>query len=51
MMGGGVVDEKHIAFDDRKKNELDLTIGRGGGWCNQLKLWGLGSTPRAAAED
>ena len=22
-----------------------------GGGCNQLKLWGLGSTPRAAAED
>ena len=28
MMGVGVgcVDEKHIAFDDRKKNTLDLTI-------------------------
>ena len=53
------MDEKHITFDDRKKNALDLTMGGGGGggggwgvggwgvgwWCNQLKLWGLGSTP------
>ena len=32
-MGGGVgcVDEKHITFDDRKKNALDLTMGGGGG--------------------
>ena len=28
MMGVGVgcMDEKHITFDDRKKNALDLTI-------------------------
>ena len=28
MMGVGVgcVDEKHITFDDRKKNALDLTM-------------------------
>ena len=40
MMGGGVgcVDEKHITFDDRKKNALHFTIvvsvvrsGLGGG--------------------
>ena len=33
MMGVGVgsVDEKHIIFDDRKKNALDLTMGGGGG--------------------
>ena len=33
MMGGGVgcVDEKHITFDDRKKNKFDLTMGGGGG--------------------
>ena len=33
MMGGGVgyVDEKHITFDDRKKNALDLTMGGGAG--------------------
>ena len=33
MMGVGVgcVDEKHITFDDRKKNALDLTMGGGGG--------------------
>ena len=59
MMGGGFgcVDEKHITFDDRKKNALHFTRGWwwewwwGCRWCNQLKLWGLGSTPRAAAED
>ena len=35
-------------------NALNLPMGGGGGGgvgCNQLKLWGLGSTPRAAAED
>ena len=33
MMGVGVgcMDEKHITFDDRKKNALDLTMGGGGG--------------------
>ena len=33
MMGVGVgcVDEKHITFDDIKKNALDLTMGGGGG--------------------
>ena len=32
-MGGGVdgVKEKHITFDDRKKNTLHLTMGGGGG--------------------
>ena len=28
-VGGGCVDEKHITFDDRKKNALDLTMGGG----------------------
>ena len=30
-VGVGCMDEKHITFDDRKKNALDLTMGGGGG--------------------
>ena len=39
-MGGGVgcEDEKHITFDDRKKNALDLTMG-GGGWEGCVTKW------------
>ena len=45
MMGGGVgcVDERHITFDERKKNALDLTMagGGGGGWVGEWVRGGI----------
>ena len=47
MMGGGVgcVHERHITFDERKKNALDLTMAGGGGgwsWVGGWMGWGGG---------
>ena len=51
MMGVGVgcMDEKHITFDDRKKNALHLTMG--GGEEVRIKVIRTRVYLKAAAED
>ena len=50
-MGGGVgcEDDQHITFDDRKKNELHLTMG--GGEEVRIKVIRTRVYLKAAAED